>query len=306
VKVAELGPRQLDQLLTGPGLRLRTGPLVSCIRSPLPAVCEGLALHYAAHLVEEETGFADFHIGIDRPRGLRRWFNPQVIFSLDGQSPFTPLPGDQGFPMLEWAMNYCVSNLAHQFLILHAAVLERGGRALILPAPSGSGKSTLCAGLVFRGWRLLSDELAVIDPGSGQVVPLPRPVSLKNASIDVIRGFAPEVPFGPIVHETTKGSVGHFRPPADAVARADERALPGWVVLPRFEAGAPTRLEPLSKGRTLMRLVECAFNYNIYGREGFEMLADLVEHSDCFEFSYSRLDEATEEFSQLAGSHQGS
>jgi hypothetical protein len=43
-------------------------------------------------------------------------------------------------------------------------VLERGGRALLLPAPSGSGKSTLCAGLAFNGWRLLSDELALLDP----------------------------------------------------------------------------------------------------------------------------------------------
>ena len=99
-------------------------------------------------------------------------------------------------------MNWCISAHAHQFLILHAAVLERGGVALIMPAPPGSGKSTLCAALALSGWRLLSDELALIDPGSGRVWPLCRPVSLKNRSIEVIRHFAPEAVFGPVAEGT--------------------------------------------------------------------------------------------------------
>jgi HprK-related kinase A len=298
VKVGDFDAKALDALLRGPGLRLATGPVVHCIRSPLDEVRDGIALHYAEHDVDD--AFADFHISIDRPRTARRWFNRQVVFRFDGQTPFAPLAGDQGFPMLEWGMNWCVSGLAHQFLTLHAAVLERHGRALILPAPSGSGKSTLCAALVFRGWRLLSDELTLLDPASCEVVPLPRPVSLKNASIGVLQVFAPEARFGPLVHETTKGSVGHFQPPADAVRRSAERALPGWVVLPSFEPGAEPRLEPLGKGRAMMRLIECAFNYNVHGARGFELLADVVERSDCYTFNYSRLDDAAEVFAALA------
>ena len=106
---------------------------------------------------------------------------------------FNPLPAEQAFPLLEWGLNWCVATQCHQYLILHAAVLERGGRALIMPAPPGSGKSTLCAALVARGWRLFSDELALIEIGGGQIVPLPRPISLKNESIDrIISGFWPE------------------------------------------------------------------------------------------------------------------
>lgn len=285
----------------GPGLPLRTGPVLTNIRSPLPAVHRGIALHYAEHPIEVGAGFTDFQVSVERPRNLRRWFNRQVVFGVDGERPFTPLPGDQGFPMLEWGLNSCISGSCHQYLTLHAAVLERGGRALILPAPSGSGKSTLCAGLMFSGWRLLSDELTLLDPRSGEVVPLPRPVSLKNASIDLVRRFAPEAAFGPVVRETLKGSVAHLKPLADAVRRAAERALPGWVVLPRYAAGAETSLQPLPKGRALMQLIECAFNFNVHGRQGFELLADVIERSDCYEFTYSRLEEAAETFSRLAG-----
>ena len=285
------------------GLRLRTGPVVTCIRSPLRAVRRGVELHYAQHTVDTEPGFADFHVSVERPRGLRRWVNRQVVFRFDGTEPFAPLPGDQGFPMLEWGLNWCVSSHCHQYLIVHAAVLERGGRALILPAPSGSGKSTLCAGLVFAGgWRLLSDELALLDPATGHLVPLPRPVSLKNASIEVMRTFAPSMVLGDVVHETVKGRVAHARPPPDGVLRADVTAPPAWVVVPRYVAGAPAKLQALSRARAFMALVDNAFNYNVHGRAGFAAFASLIDRSDCHEFSYSSLPEAVAVFDQLSRS----
>lgn len=273
---------------------------MSAIQSRIPAVARGIALHYAQHTVEPDDGFCDFHIGIVRPRGIRRWLQPQVLFRFDDELPFSPLPGDQGFPMLEWGMNWCVTSHCHQWLTLHAAVIERAGRAMILPAPPGSGKSTLCAGLVFRGWRLLSDELTPIDPASGLIAPIPRPISLKNASIDVIRRFAAEAVLGPVVSETLKGDVAHARPPADSVLRQHVEVKPGWVVLPRYVPGAPTRLEPLPKARAVMHLIENSFNFNVHGRSGFDTLANVVDGCDCFEFSYSSLDEATALFNRLA------
>lgn len=301
--VADLAQSALEGFLRQGGLRLRTGPVVTCIRSRLRAVRRGVELHYAQHTVDTEPGFADFHVSVERPKGLRRWINRQVVFRFDGTEPFAPLPGDQGFPMLEWGLNWCVSSHCHQYLIVHAAVLERGGRALILPAPSGSGKSTLCAGLVFAGgWRLLSDELALLDPATGHVVPLPRPVSLKNASIEVMRAFAPSIVFGDVVHETVKGRVAHARPPSDGVLRANETALPAWVVMPRYEAGAPAHLQTLSRARAFMALVDNAFNYNVHGRAGFAAFANLIDRSDCHEFSYSSLPEAVAVFDQLSRS----
>ena len=300
MNVGDLSPAELARRLRGEGLRLRNGPVAICVTSQLAEVRSGIALHYAGHEVPDDACFTDFHIGIDRPTGLRRWLRPQIQFTLDGERPFTPLPGDQGFPMFEWGMNWCLSMHLHRFLIIHAAVVERGGRALILPAPPGSGKSTLCAGLVWRGWRLLSDELTLIDPTTTRITPVPRPVSLKNASIDVIRQFAPQARFGPVVHETVKGSIGHFSPPPVTVERRQDTALPGWVVLPRFIPGAETQLTPLSKGKALMALADNAFNYHLHGAAGFHALAALVGRCQCFEFSYSRLEEATELFVGLA------
>jgi HprK-related kinase A len=298
--VADLSSPELALRLAGPGIRLRTGPVVSRIQSRLPAVAQGISLHYAEYPTEESDGFADFHVRIGKPRNLRRWLQPQVLFFVDGQAPFTPLPLDQAFPMLEWGLNWCVSAHCHQYLIFHAAVVERSGRALLLPAPPGSGKSTLCAGLVHRGWRLLSDELALIDFATASVIPLPRPVSLKNTSIDVIRAFAPTAALSRPVRDTTKGTVAHMRAPTESVRRAMETARPGWIVFPRYEAGAAARLTALSKGRGLMEMAGSGFNYSVHGRRGFELLARVVDMCACHEFAYGDLEEAATVFDALA------
>ena len=267
--------------------------MVTSIRSTLPEIARGIALLYAEHPVEADEAFADFQVRIARPRGLRRWVRPQVQFQFDGTPPFHPLPGDQAFPILEWGLNWCISAHCHQYLIVHAAAVERDGRALLLPAPPGSGKSTLCAALVHRGWRLLSDELALLDPATQAIVPLARPVSLKNASIDLIRRFAPEAVLGETVHDTLKGSVAHMKPPQDAVRRSLEPAAPRWIVMPRYEArAAAARLTPLARGQAFMQLADSAFNYHLHGRAGFELLADVVEGCECFELAYANLEEA--------------
>jgi len=290
--LASLTHAELRRRLHEGELVLRTGPFTTRIRSDIAQVSDGLARLYAAHPVEDADSFADFQVNLLRSSGWRRWIRPQVLFDHGGNAPFTPLPLGQSQPMFEWVMNWCVSNHAHSYLIVHAAVLERNGRALILPAPPGSGKSTLCAALAMRGWRLLSDELALVRCADGQLAPLVRPVSLKNKSLDVIRAFAPEARFGLPVGGTIKGTIGHLAPPAASVARADEPALAAWVVFPRFEAGAATSLTPVSKAQTFMRLIDNAFNYALLGERGFEVLARLVDDCEGSDFVYSRLDEA--------------
>jgi HprK-related kinase A len=296
--IADLPLRSLADRLAGPGLRLRTGPVVTEIRSGMPAIAESIGLLYADHPVEEADAFADFHVSLHQ----RRWWKPQVRFRFEDSLPFHPLPAEQAFAMLEWGLNWCISQHCHQYLLVHAAVVERDGRALALPGPTGSGKSTLCAGLVSRGWRLLSDELMLIDPADGEIVPLPRPIGLKNGGIEAIRRFDPAAVIGRTAHDTLKGAVSHLKAPAESVRAAGKRAVPGWVVFPRYDPGAQSALQSVRKGQAFMRLADCAFNYHLHGRLGFEVLADLVQACACYELAYADLDEAVSACQKLAWS----
>jgi HprK-related kinase A len=297
--VASLTRTQLETRLAGPGLLVQTGAFVSRIHSPIRQVADGIELLYGDYPLHEADGFADFHVGLRRSGGVRRWYRPQVNFDLDGQVPFEPLPEAHAFPMLEWGLNWCVSTRAHAYLMIHAAVVERDGMAAILPAPPGSGKSTLCAALVHHGWRLLSDELALLRPHDGLLVPVPRPVSLKNRSIDVVRGYVAGAVLSPPVSNTTKGTVAHLKAPPDSVARAHETAPPAWIVFPKYEAGAATSLTPIPRARAFFRVADNAFNYSEMGARGFATLAGTIERCASYDFRYSDLDEAMALFAAL-------
>ncbi len=298
--LGDLAPGDIARRLAGPGLALRTGPFIFRIRSRLKSVSQTLLLLYAQHPVAQDGAFCDATLELTQPAGLRRWWRQQVVVSVEGQRLFEPLPLDQAFALLEWTMNWWVSGNAHQYLLLHAACVERDGRAVILPAPPGSGKSTLCAALVQRGWRLMSDELTMIDPASGQLWALARPVSLKNQSLNVIRQFEPSVVLSDAAHDTAKGTVAHMKPRADDVRRMHAPAQARWVVFPRYVAGAAPALTVRPKADAMMDLGRNAFNYPLLGLAGFEALAGVVSRSDCFSFSYSRLDDAIAVFDALA------
>jgi len=300
LKVGELSPAEVRRALTGPGLRVATGAFNCRMQSEVGGIAPELARLYTHHELLDDAAFIDFHVKIGASRGLRRWVRPQALFTVDEVSPFTPLPQDQALPMMEWGLNWCISAYSHHLLVLHAASLSRNGRALILPAPPGSGKSTLCAALANRGWRLLSDELTLIDLRDGRLHALARPVNLKNQSIEVIRRFAPEAFLSTPVLDTTKGTVALMAPNAASVQASAEPVWPRWVALPRWRAGAATQLTPMPQGEAFLQLAENAMNYHILGEQGFAALGELVDRAQGFRFEYSDLDEAIALFDRLA------
>jgi HprK-related kinase A len=186
------------------------------------------------------------------------------------------------------------------WLILHAAVLERGGCALVMPGSPGKGKSTLAAALMLRGWRLLSDEFALLSPGDLCLTPVPRPVSLKNESIEAIRRFAPESVIGQASYDTAKGTVAHLRPTPESVMKSAQVARPRWIVFPRFVAGAAGELSPRSKARTLLEAAQNGFNYAILAETAFDALAAALDDCECYDFCYGDLEEAVDVFGRLA------
>jgi HprK-related kinase A len=302
MNVGELSLERFAGRLAGEGVAIRWGPFVSRIVSKLPELAAPLHLLYADFPIEPPGGICDFHVCV-RPRSLRLpWEEQQVEFLLDGVRVFQPVPRQSALTVFEWRLNWCVYALANNFLIYHAAVVERDGLSLLLPGHSGVGKSTLCAGLVTAGWRLLSDELALLNPHDGRLRPLARPISLKNQSIDLIKSIAPDGTFGPIATDTAKGRVAHMKPPTSSVRRAGQPAAPRLIVLPRFRRGAPLRLAPVSKTKAFFRLAETALNYETHGEPGFLAMIRLIDASDCYELEYSSLDHAVAAMEDLVRS----
>ncbi len=299
MRIAELSPPELEHRLSS-GIGLVTGPFrfSISISTRSKRVAQGLHTLYA----DFETGdfdYHDFHIRLAPPLGMRRWLRPQAYFWMDDYSPFKPLPADHDFAQLEWGMNWCIAGHAHHYLMLHAAVLEKNGQAVILPGEPGAGKSTLTAILSLSGWRLLSDEITLIDRDDGLVVPLARPVSLKNSSIEIVRAFSPAACIGEAAKDTHKGTVAHLKPPADSVARVGEKAAPRHIVFPRWRAGGAPTSGPHAKADAFIHAASHAFNYDELGALGFKLTAGLLDQCDCWNFEYSHVDDALAFFEAL-------
>jgi HprK-related kinase A len=268
------------------------------VRSELPTVSEHLDRLYPGFPIGPGTSGGHFDVAIVQGRGARRWIRRQASLVVNGVRPFHPLPGNLAGPVMEWGLNWCIGTRAHHFLVLHSAVLERGGRALLLPARPGSGKSTLCAALAYSGWRLFSDEFALIDPESGELLPAPRPISLKNESIELIARRYPDVVYGAEGVDIDGARFVHARAPRASIERSQESSLPGWVVFPQYKAGAVTTLERVPKAHALMELAGHSFNYN-YVPAGYGALVELIRRTECWTLQYSDLDDVIDKMIRL-------
>ena len=280
---------QIERCLNGPGLGLELASFRCLLRSDTGLLAKPLRLlypDYTAHAVPH--GFYDFTVKLKKSRA--HFFSPwQVKFDWGGSSPFPGLPLAHAHPLLEWGLNWCVATASGAHVVIHSAVVERDGLALVLPGSPGSGKSTLCAALALTNWRLLSDELTIISQADGRVQPMPRPISLKNKSIDVIRAFAPTADMTIPITDTHKGSIAYARAPQSAVAASEEAVPVGYVVFPKYVAGATLDFEPLSRAEALAELMEHTFNVGLLGTDGFAALAHTIKDAKCYAIEYGDL-----------------
>ena len=168
----------------------------------------------------------------------------------------------------------------------------------MMPAMSGSGKSTLAAGLSYRGWQLHSDEFGLFDVETGELVPYPRAVSLKNQSIPVMKNWVREVDdnymdyFSDEYHGTPKGTICYMCPPASSIEKMHKRTKPNVVILPVYDATAEPEIRSITKTMAFFRLVMSSANYGDVGKDAFLSLSKIIDNAHVCEIIYPTLEDA--------------
>lgn len=251
-------------------IRLRVGPagfrIGSAWRSPIAAL-ERLYDGYPA-----PDRVCDFTVRLEPQRPWRRFVRPAVAIGGDYVLPeASPLPLAQGLLAAEMGMNLQMALGHKRHLLLHAAAVERNGKAVLMTGHSGAGKSTLAALLGERGWRFLGDEFALIDLDDGRVHPFPRPVSLKNEALGLFDGVDAER-LGPVLQGTPKGTIRHLRPNAEALSRMDEPAAPVLLLFPRYGRDLECAVRPVGAAEVFVRLTQASTNYVALGEPAFDLV----------------------------------
>jgi hypothetical protein len=164
----------------------------------------------------------------------RRGRRSYDLLYLGSQGVARTLDREELFDALENIALLTVASQAREHLFVHAGVVARNGRAVLLPGRSGVGKTTLVRELTAAGWSCYSDEVAVLDR-DGLVHPFRRALRVRT-------------PQG-----TQRVPAGGPDLPAGGGPLAVER-----ILFTRFAAAASWVPSALSPGRALMLLLENA------------------------------------------------
>jgi len=164
---------------------------------------------------------------------------------------------DVALAVLEAQIRAGIALRAAEAVFVHAGVVARRGRAVLVPGLSFSGKTTLVAALVRAGASYLSDEYAVLD-ADGRVHPYPKPLSVRAPGshrqterlVESIGGTQTQaaLPVGLIV-------VTAFRPGG---AWAPERRSAGQGALALLANTVPARTRPAESMRAVRAASESA------------------------------------------------
>lgn len=190
---------------------------------------------------------------------------------------------------------------AHDFVFyFHAGVLGMDTSCLLLPAAAGSGKSTLTTALCHSGFDYFSDEVALIEPTTFQVSPLPLAICVKKTGWDVMARYFPHIWDLPTHFRQDGKWLRYVRPPEPG---RQSRALPvSHIFFPRYQEAAATELKAIPRRDALGRLMEeCLALRRRLDREIVGDLVDWIRKIDCFTLTYSSLDEAVARIRETVG-----
>jgi len=163
-------------------------------------------------------------------------------------------------------------------LSLHAAAVERGGRAVLVAAPGRHGKTTLSVALHAAGCRLLSEDISRLQLG-GEPVVLPGPTVVRMRP-DTFLG----VPEGMYLVDEGETRV-HLAATPERVGTADPVPVAA-VVLLRLSDDGELRMRRADATTALRDLWALAFRIPVADdrARAFQQLADLVSAVPVYDF----------------------
>jgi hypothetical protein len=190
-----------------------------------------------------------------------------------------------------WDVNRAAVKAGAEHLLFHAGAVQADDSGILLPGASGSGKSTLVAGLVRAGLRYLTDELVALNMTSGRLLPYAKPITVKSGSFAALADMGPDACLAPGCNPWT-GQEWQVAVGDDTGRGIGTPSVPRFVIAPRFDADAETKLTKLSETQAFFTLAVNAVNLVPHGSVGTRALGRLAGECHCFSLVFSDLEEA--------------
>jgi hypothetical protein len=167
-------------------------------------------------------------------------------------------------------------------LALHAALLSRNGRGVLLVGPKEAGKSTLTCALWRAGWRIHSDDSAIIEDGH-RARGIPRRVSLRTTSRELVGDRVWErIAALPATTRTATGILFHPEE-ASPGAPAGVEVAAVFFLARRGATAGPGQRERLDAGYALLALGPYCHRRELEIGGAIRALQPLADHVPMFD-----------------------
>jgi hypothetical protein len=269
------------------------------------------ALSYSFRVRTNEDGIGehlDRLLATFRARTPRTAPTYSIVRNGDSESPYAVYRGRRNvhrgssfagpIDYVLWDVSSSAIQRTSHFLALHAGAVSHTGRGILLPGPPDSGKTTLTAALTRSGCSYLTDEAALLDPGTGLLHPFPRALWMEAPSLDVISGLRSTL------HADFRAiERGQYHIHPDDL-RPDAIGFPspvGFVIAPTYSRGARTALVPMSRAEAVVMLADNSFNFEYFKARGVSALAAALGDAHCYRLQMGDLDSAVASVLSVVG-----
>jgi hypothetical protein len=235
------------------------------------------------HLAVPQGGKIDLGVGIVPAGDL--WH-----LCLNGELQGDAVPAEMVLPKLQDFLRRHAYQRIPFLLAVHAAVVSDGQRTVIFPGQSGAGKSTLAATMLARGYRLLSDEVALINE-TGELMSIPLGLGLKSGSWPLLEKYFPSLATT-AEHVRWDGSRVRYLQGDDIVFAEGEGSKATHICFPVYCPHGSGGVEQLSPVTALLHLTAAGYQVRDLHEESAARILSWLLQLSCSIISYASSAEA--------------
>ncbi|MBX2867070.1 MAG: hypothetical protein KTR18_00225 [Acidiferrobacterales bacterium] len=206
------------------------------------------------------------------------------------------LSGDVLFRLIE-------QNEGH--LAIHAGLVSRRGKSLLIPAESGSGKTSVTAWLTSMGWCYHTDELVLIDLQHGDHHAFSRPLNVKAKGLIAIQELVDNQIVSADSRRVARQAAGISMILPSIFSRnkpvEEQQSIPpiGTIIFPKYSTAEPPHLSRLSAAAAGLELMRSNVIARNLPGHGFRDVANLVKKTPAYSLRYSHFKDLAPLFSEI-------
>jgi len=182
---------------------------------------------------------------------------------------------------LEWQVLKDALNSYKKDYKFHAAGLSYRNNSYLFVGDSGSGKTSISMVLMKLGWKLLSDEFGILNPGSLKLYPFPRNFIIKPQH-PVDEDFKNR--FVNVAYNTGAQKIKIAYIPLSVFGKVESRPVKlKSVYFLKYSESSTYCITPLGQTEAFANLIKQLYNPHLFRRNSLDHLLNLLNNISFFQ-----------------------